>query len=311
VANKAHSLAGLFSQAVQDGLRKGVGDIALQVSQNARKKMLTTGSEAIGGFLSGGGVGDDGQIDPATGAPAWFAKVLKAAYGQSIIIGRRGSGKTSLSLALAEARGRDIYMLDAPPALWGHVTPVKTIADIRRVPPGSSVIIDDASLYIPSRRSMSRGNVEFGEIASTARHLELTLIINSQYASTVDRYALEITAYFLKPPEFGWEDVERPFLKPIIQESLAQFAHMSETEQQQHVYVYVPPVRTHVGMLSYSPPNWYTTSISRFRGQRNPGAGEPLAHEGDANPVTFGDTRGMQAQGEAAKPYSYPPYVNQ
>src|SRR3990167_10706432 len=90
---KAHSLAGLFSQAVQDGLRKGVGDIALQVSQNARKKMLTTGSEAIGGFLSGGGVGDDGQIDPATGAPAWFANVLKANFNTYLIIGQRGSGK--------------------------------------------------------------------------------------------------------------------------------------------------------------------------------------------------------------------------
>jgi hypothetical protein len=312
VANKAHSLAGLFSQAVQDGLRKGVGDIALQVSQNARKKMLTTGSEAIGGFLSGGGVSDDGQVDPATGAPAWFAKVLKANFNTYLIIGQRGSGKTALALALGEARAKDIFMLDAPPALWGHVTPIKTVNDIKKVPAGSTVIIDDAGIYIPARRSMSQSNVQFGEIIAIARHLEITLIINAQYASQVDRFALEVTAYFAKMPEFGWEDIERPFLKPIIQEAMTQFAAMGEMERKEHVFVYVD--KTKRGMLTYSPPPWYTTTISRFRGNSSGGSTRDLgvpntSHDSDAGPV-FGDTREQQGD-SGQRPYQYPDYMRQ
>ena len=295
MGKKISSLFELASEAAQDGIRMGVGDVFKQGATALRKQMVKNASGAVANVTGRAAIGDpaDMVVDPSTGAPQWVSKLLAAPFGVHLVIGDRGEGKTSACLALGEARGRDVFMLDAPETLRDYVGTVDSVPDIRKVPEGATVIIDDASRYIGSRRAMSKANVEFGEIIATARHRGLTLAINSQYASWVDRYALEVTAYWQKYPAFGWQEIERPFLHQMVRNALAGYEGMGELERKKWVYLWRNQAQS--GMMSYSPPAWYTTQMSRFRGKQGGGQGSTSGRfapsdDGDGAPVLSPDS---------------------
>ena len=267
MSKKASSLGGFLSDAIQDGIRAGIGDTFKAASTAVRKGVVSNAKQAFQNFRGApGSAGEAGDfaID-AAGSPAWVSKLLNAPFGTHLCVGARGEGKSALCLAIGEARGQDVYMLDAPDSLTPFIGSVGSVASIRSLPEGSTVIIDDASRYIGSRRAMAKANVDFGEVIATARHRSLTLAINSQYASWVDLYALEVTGLWIKYPDFGWEEVERPSLHKAIKGALAGFAGMGEAQRKEWVYLYRDP--GHYGMIRYSPPAWYTSARSRFRGQ--------------------------------------------
>lgn len=171
---------------------------------------------------------------------------------------------TTLAFSLAESRGKPIYMLDAPPQLKGRVKALNSIAEAGSLPPGSTLIIDDAQRYIPSRKSMSGANIDFQGLVFTARHHQFTVILTFQDSSSVDKTGMVATAYFLKAPVLGYEEVERASMRRLFQRALASFAQHSRDRWKEFVFVHQD--ESHEGLLHYAPPDWYTGAIAHYRG---------------------------------------------
>ncbi|MDP2660158.1 MAG: hypothetical protein Q8R28_05475 [Dehalococcoidia bacterium] len=264
----------LASEAVQEGVRRAIGDVAKSGMESVRQTSGRYLKDAIGTLISAPGLreGDEFATDEH-GIPKWFWDQLRQPWNSFVISGERGLGKTSLSLVLGEfiARGDPYYMLQRPEKLADHVETIETMQDIAKLPEGIVFIIDDANRFISSRNSMSPENKEFVNIVFEARHMGAKMIVNAQTMQSIDKFALDFTLLFIKPPIFGWEKYERPPLIPIIKRAQEQFARMTDEEKKQHVWVFKDDNRQI--MLKYSPPDWYTTDLSKFRGSAGGGGG--------------------------------------
>ena len=172
---------------------------------------------------------------------------------------------STLAWALAESRGKPVYMLDCPDALADHATRVNSVQEAMTIPPGSTLIIDDAQQYIASRSSMSKSNIDFQTLIFTARHKQFTIIITAQDSSSIDKTGLVATCYFLKEPTMAYTETERGPMKKIFDQAVAAFRSYPQDRWKEFVFVYRDP--DHNGLLQYAPPDWYTASISRYRGR--------------------------------------------
>lgn len=276
--SRGRGLGSVVGEFFEHGLRQGVGDLGKGLAQYARQRMVDAGTNALRGLLSmPGGSGPDTEMDPETGTPKWFSRLLKAEFNIFPIIGMMGEGKTTLALSLAETMQKPVYMLDAPPELlrMGKVHRLASLddaKDVQKVPPGSIILIDDMQRYLGSRKSMSSANIGFQDLVFTIRHFGHTLLATFQDSSSVDKSGIIATAYFLKAPVMGFEEVERPSMVRLFRRALSSFSAYPRDRWKEFVFVHQDDA--HEGMLHYSPPDWYTTKIAHYRGQKQgaPGA---------------------------------------
>ncbi|RLI98116.1 MAG: hypothetical protein DRO99_01550, partial [Candidatus Aenigmatarchaeota archaeon] len=158
-----------------------------------------------------------------------------------LIIGKRGSGKTSLGFKLLEflhykGRGeRKCYVLgysktDLP--RW-----VKKADKIDDAPENSVVLIDEGAIGYFSRDSMKQANKELSRLMTVARHKNLTLLIITQNSAMIDVNVLRLADTLLfKEPSLLQSRFERKALKDMFEKVAPMFEKMDDPQSNFYVW---------------------------------------------------------------------------
>ena len=156
----------------------------------------------------------------------------------SLILGRREGGKTVLGDRLAELLGRPIY------AVTPEQKPPKGVIEIgieqvdELPPPYSTLLLDDAPVYMSSRDYHDHKVVNVEKLIPVVRHRrKLHLIFITQSSALSDRYILTSDIVLLKPPSILFMETERNQVVHLYQKVAPLFSSMSEAQKLRHVYL--------------------------------------------------------------------------
>jgi len=287
----------LFKNAMKKGWEGAKTDMATSIENAARgvindafNTVLQKGIGSISSFKLGG---DSDSGDGKTKWPSYLMPIIKGEYGVITILGARDSGKTTAAVNVAEARQQalqtPIYFVNYPAHLApNHITPVhgdQMIFLMEQAEFGSTIIIDDASLIVNSKRGMMGSGIAFENLINTIAHRGILLIITVQDSSDLNKAGLRADAYLLKPPERMFLETERPRMRLISEEALKAFETIPQEEWKKNIFVWVDSDRK--GLVAYSKPDWMGRKQAKYRrktegeGQNQLGDGKGEAIEGE------------------------------
>lgn len=213
-----HPQSNPFRTAMQEGIAGAKGDIATAIGQSIRSTLTNVATGLVDRSLQRltqpltGGMLESPQeiagIGGTTKWPGYIERLIGGEYGVVLIIGARDSGKTTIAVSIAEERQRKlqqgIYFVNYPQQLAPpHITAVH--ADqieplLSKAEYGSTIIIDDASLLINSKRTMTNKGIAFESLVNTVAHRGILLVVTVQDTSDVNKAGLRADAYLIKPP---------------------------------------------------------------------------------------------------------------
>ena len=222
-------------------------------------------------YENGGGT-SSGRIE-------WLEDVLREPSGVHLILGKKGAGKTALSLRLAEIMkenfGYRVYvmnMISVPE--WvdeiideirgeerGSTIDIFYMINGRPISPNNSiVIIDDASTLFDSW-SQGESAKWLKYLMFITRHKGVILILNSQEGAALNRYVTtEAAALWVKEPSLFIQEGERKSILKVIQEAQKTYETIPVRERKQYVYAVTPGGR---GMVKVKVPTGWSEEISR------------------------------------------------
>lgn len=161
-----------------------------------------------------------------------------------VILGTRGTGKTELAYRLAEFIDKPIYAVSPEQNPRPDFIQRIKLEEINTIPPGSTLILDDAPTYISSRDYHEALVREVEKIIPVVRHeKKLHLIVISQSGSFIDKWTLDAEAVFLKPPSILIMDVERPGIRKIYQVANQYFEGQNSDWVRRHAFMVTPTWR--------------------------------------------------------------------
>lgn len=189
-------------------------------------------------------------------------KVLRSSMIM-LIIGRRGSGKTSLGFKLMEffhykSKGeRKCYIVGySRTRLPGWIKKVESVDD---APENSVVLVDEGAIGYFSRDSMRQANKVLSKIMTIARHNNLTLIIITQNSAMIDVNVLRLAdALIFKEPSLLQSRFERKALKDMFEKVAPLFDGMEDAVK--NFYVWDDDFE---GLLTYDLPMFWSDDISK------------------------------------------------
>ena len=277
------AVRGLFGTVVKAGMAKGVAGM---------------GKWAVNGV--------EGQQKQGyqTDWPGWFLPLITGEYGVILISGTRDSGKTTVAVNIAESRqkalGTNIYFLNYPEDLAPeNITPVHgdRLPELMEMAEfGSTIVVDDASLLVNSKRNMTGQGLAFESLINTIAHRGVLLIITVQDTSDLNKAGLRADAYVLKPPERMFLQTERPRMRIIQEMALAQFDEIPRDDWIKHVFVFMDNERK--GLVEYSRPEWMTREHAKYR-RKIGGGGLPDARVSTQKGITQGQGEMVEGQFKA------------
>jgi energy-coupling factor transporter ATP-binding protein EcfA2 len=178
-----------------------------------------------------------------------------------LIIGKRGSGKTSLGTKFLawyhHKTGRKCYGI----GYGGANLPrwIRKADKLEEIPNDSVVLIDEAAILFFSRESMKSMNKVLSKLMSVARHKNLTMILITQSSAMIDLNVLRLADVLLfKEPSLLQARFERKSLKDLFERSTKVFKELDQKVA--HFYVYSDEFE---GLVRYSLPYFWNDSISR------------------------------------------------
>lgn len=179
--------------------------------------------------------------------------------GLVYVLGRRGTGKSTISFRLTERWGRETYTLGVPPQ---SLPPgYQALKDVRDLPERSALLIDDAGLVLDSQDYGSSINRLMKHLVMVVRHLEVLVVVNTQYSSAVNKYLLDADAMFLKPPPRLYQEIERDWVARLHEKLEPFWSRLgSQTQQQKHAWA-VSDVYT--GPVHFQPPSFWSDAMSK------------------------------------------------
>ena len=215
--------------------------------------------------------------------PPFLENIFTNPAGVHLIIGKIGSGKTALSLRLAEVfydyTGNPIYVMNMPSyPEWvsGEVSELKGVktgsrVDVHFITPegqtlegnNSILIIDDASTLFDS---WSRGeqNRYLKYLMFISRHKNCAVIVNSQESASINKYIEgQAKSIWIKEPSLMFEETERKRLAKLISEAKMYFDRIPSELRNRYAYVV-----THDGraLIKIRLPSGWSEEISRNKG---------------------------------------------
>ncbi|MBS3815909.1 MAG: AAA family ATPase [Hadesarchaea archaeon] len=191
-----------------------------------------------------------------------FEKALRKYGLLTLIIGKRGSGKTALGMKLlswykhnTDRKCYGIGYMEADLPRW-----IKKTEDIETIPNNSVVLIDEAAILFFSRESMKSMNKTLSKIMSVARHKNLSLILITQSSAMVDLNVLRLVDVLLfKEPSLLQERFERQSLRDLFQKVDSIFKDI-DRDREPYFYVFSDEYE---GLVQYDLPYFWNDSISR------------------------------------------------
>lgn len=191
-----------------------------------------------------------------------YKKALKKYGLLTLILGKRGSGKSALGMKLLswyrhntdrKCYGIGYTTADLPD--W-----LEKANDLEEVPNNSVVLIDEAAILFFSRESMKSVNKTLSKIMSVARHKNLTLILITQSSAMVDLNVLRLVDILLfKEPSLLQARFERKSLQDLFEKVDSIFKDIDD-EKEAHFYVFSDEYE---GLVQYDLPYFWNESISR------------------------------------------------
>ena len=151
------------------------------------------------------------------------------------VLGKRGSGKTAWAIRAGEIA--ETYFYRKVGTLFFEYPQLKCYYSLDEIENGSFVIVDEAELFLHSRRSLTRQNVALSQLLSISRHKDLTLVFVTQASNMIDRSVIQLADYlvFKEPSAFSLE-LERTSLFDLFTYAKTYFASLPE-EMKRRVYL--------------------------------------------------------------------------
>lgn len=109
----------------------------------------------------------------------------------NVIVGSINSGKTALLFRLAEFlhfnSERPVVVFGGSSRI-GSLLPVwiSQVSDIKKIPAGAHILVDESTQQFFSRQSFSKENVELSKFLAVVRHHDCSMYITTQLLSLLD-----------------------------------------------------------------------------------------------------------------------------
>ena len=151
---------------------------------------------------------------------SFWSKITTADSLIGIVIGARGSGKSAISLSIAEnLRGtkKRFFAMGFPNSTLPHwITVVETVDAIEN---DAFVIVDEGGILFSSRESMSDANKLLSDLLFIARHKNLSILFVSQNSSNLEINTLRQADFLiLKKSSLLQKNFERKIVAKIYEE---------------------------------------------------------------------------------------------
>ncbi len=186
-----------------------------------------------------------------------------------LVMGASGSGKSATAHRLAELLSRakrvPIIVYGVDPRKQPLYPPyVRHVGQGDPLPENAILLIDEAAMEGPARRSMRAANIELANLAFTARHKSLTTIAVTQAGFELDRILVESAEVFvIKQPRPYQAETDRLHLRPLLKEAEEAFNALARSEDPRGwAYVQHPGGRE---MIRTRLPSWWTENLSHIR----------------------------------------------
>ena len=150
----------------------------------------------------------------------------------TVVLGKRGSGKTAWAIRSAEIAQQYFHRKTA--LLYLEYEGIRTIYDVSEAENGTYLVIDEAELFFHGRRSLSKRNVSLSQILAISRHKDLSLVFVTQASNLVDRSILQMADYIIvKEPSMFQIPMEREAFYRLMSFAKSYFASLPETARKQ------------------------------------------------------------------------------
>jgi hypothetical protein len=180
-----------------------------------------------------------------------------------LIIGKRGSGKTSLGMKLLElyhyktTGTRQCFVVGYSKTKLPRW--IRKIDKVDDAPENSVVLLDEGAIGYFSRDSMKQANKMLSKMMTIARHKNLTLIIITQNSAMIDVNVLRLADTLLfKEPSLLQSRFERKALRDMFEKVAPLFDGMEDAVK--NFYVWDDDFE---GIVSYELPLFWSDLISK------------------------------------------------
>ncbi|MDD5547052.1 MAG: hypothetical protein PHO67_07880 [Candidatus Omnitrophica bacterium] len=171
---------------------------------------------------------------------SWTSILKQTRVGTAVIVGYLGKGKSALAWQLAEIAhnaGRAVYVIGMPKKTQKYAPGwAKHAKDLRKIPKGAFVLVDEAALRYSCRRSQSDNNVALGGLNALARQRDQLIVFVAHTSRMLEIEAvLDCKMLIYRKPSMAHIMFERRELAPWTQE--ARDAIMSQKQTIKWAYV--------------------------------------------------------------------------
>lgn len=182
----------------------------------------------------------------------------------TVVVGRRGSGKSSFGFSVAEyadKKKREVYIVGFPveaKALFPKF--INIVKKVEQVPNGSFALLDEAVLLHGARNWHK--NHALTRIVDLARQKDLSLVFVTLNTAMIDTNILRaIDTLVLKEPSLLQEYMERPWFKKFLNIALEEFGSLPETEDKRSwCYIFDGAFE---GMTKTKLPDFWSDELSK------------------------------------------------
>jgi len=160
---------------------------------------------------------------------------LYSAGNISVVVGRRGSGKTALGFRIldeAHEAGKLTYVVGAPQSTMALLPSwVMNIKEISMAPDNAVVLADEAVLTYSNREWTRDKSAKLNSAIDLARQKDLALIFITLNSAMIDvNIVRTIDTLILKEPSLLQEETERPFMRKFLKKADDMFDGIPETD---------------------------------------------------------------------------------
>jgi hypothetical protein len=181
-----------------------------------------------------------------------------------VILGSRGSGKTSLAFRIAEHLRwvAPVYVVAFPDTARKYLPDwIGMVPTMEDLPNNCIAIVDEASLLYHARSSMTKKAKALPELINLSRQKNQTIIFVTQESGQIDRNILSGTDVIVfKEPSLLQTRFDRPELRKITEEANRAFQSIPG-DRRKWSYV-IAQGKGDIGLIESAPPTFWTNQLS-------------------------------------------------